>query len=272
MTYKIAQTWIKSATSSDITVTCLDEKENKVDFKSHKLMIFPFLTQSCLLTSDDYEDIDQVILPDVSPHYFNKFLNSTYKKLEDSNEDYFAFFSSKHVVVSPAATADVKMNEDDGGGGEGDIGGGGGGGLVGEDLKSPSRPVKNETSLLEKHDKKMVNDRSLCEREMTENQEPIKIEFMKEETTEEITDEKIPEKSSSPHKTDILENDLFHCTFCTEVFPKTNFQKRNKHMLDVHYSELEAAGRIYKEKRITEGVRRILIKWYKCDYEGCENR
>ena len=114
--------------------------------------------------------------------------------------------------------------------------------------------------------------KTLCERGMIENQEPIKIEFMKEETTEEITDEKIPEKSSAPHKTDILENDLFHCTFCTEVFPKTNFQKRNKHMLDVHYSELEAAGRIYKEKRITEGVRRILIKWYKCDYEGCENR
>ena len=299
--YETAQ--IKSGTCSDITVTCVDEKDNKVDFKCHKLIIFPFLSQSCLLTSDEYEDIEHMILPDVSPNYFKKFLNYTFRKLEYSNEDYFAFFSSKHVVVSQAAN--VKVNDDDGGGGgnqgvagegvglvgedlqnqsklvnkkytslidryddddgghQGD--GGEGGGLVVNDLQNPSRSIKKETSLLEKHKKKIV-EWSLWKKEKIGNKEPIKSELIKEETTEEITEEKNLEKITVPLKTDIVENALFQCTFCTEAFPKTKI--RNKHMIDIHYSELEEAGRIFT----TEGGKKTRIKWYHCDfdYEVCD--
>ena len=240
MIYETAETWIKSGKRSDITVTCLDDKDNIVDFKLHKLIIFPFLTQSCLLTGDDYDDVEHVILPDVSSDYFKKFLNDTSRKLENSNKDFFDFFSPKHVVESPA---------------------GEGGGLLGDDVQNQLRSVK--TTLIEKHENKLVKDMNVREKENVEKKVPIKTEFMKEETTSKITEKKNLEKS-------VLESTLFQCTFCTATFPIKNYKMRNQHMLDVHYSELEQAGRIYTK----EGGKKTHIKWYSCDYvsvsnEGC---
>ena len=157
MMYETAQ--IKSGTCSDITVTCLDDKDNIVDFKLHKLIIFPFLTQSCLLTGDDYDDVEHVILPDVSSDYFKKFLKDTSRKLENSNKDFFDFFSPKHVVESPA---------------------GEGGGLLGDDVQNQLRSVK--TTLIEKHENKLVKDMNVRVKENVEKKVPIKTEFMKEET------------------------------------------------------------------------------------------
>ena len=240
MIYETAETWIKSGKRSDITVTCLDDKDNIVDFKLHKLIIFPFLTQSCLLTGDDYDDVEHVILPDVSSDYFKKFLNDTSRKLENSNKDFFDFFSPKHVVESPA---------------------GEGGGLLGDDVQNQLRSVK--TTLIEKHENKLAKDMNVREKENVEKKVPIKSEFMKEETTSKITEKKNLEKS-------VLESTLFQCTFCTATFPINNYKMRNQHMLDVHYSELEQAGRIYTK----EGCKKTHIKWYSCDYvsvsnEGC---
>ena len=237
MIYETAETWIKSGKRSDITVTCLDDKDNIVDFKLHKLIIFPFLTQSCLLTGDDYDDVEHVILPDVSSDYFKKFLNDTSRKLENSNKDFFDFFSPKHVVESPAGEE---------------------GGLLGDDVQNQLRSVK--TTLIEKHENKLVKDMNVREKENVEKKVPIKTEFMKEETTSKITEKKNLEKS-------VLESTLFQCTFCTATFPINNYKMRNQHMLDVHYSELEQAGRIYTK----EGGKKTHIKWYSCDYgnEGC---
>ena len=263
MVYETAETWIKSGKRSDITVTCLDDKDNIVDFKCHKLIIFPFLTQSCLSMGDDYDDVEHVILPDVSSDYFKKFLNDTSRKLENSNKDFFDFFSPKHVVESPAAKVELKIEcDNDVGGG---YQGGEGGGNLGNDVQNQLRSVK--TTLIEKHENKLVKDRNNREKENVEKKVPIKTEFMKEETTSKITEKKNRENSILPLKTDVLESTLFQCTFCTAAFPITNYKMRNQHMLDVHYSELEQAGRIYTK----EGGKKTHIKWYSCDYgnEGC---
>ena len=110
--YQTAQTWMKSGICTDVTVTCLDEKDKKVDFKCHKLMIFPILTQYCPMTSVECEDIEQVILTDVAPDFFKQFLNYVYG-LENSNQDFSAFFSQNEVAEPLESNIIVKMEHED---------------------------------------------------------------------------------------------------------------------------------------------------------------
>ena len=212
---------------------------------------------------DDYDDVEHVILPDVSSDYFKKFLNDTSRKLENSTKNFFDFFSPNHVVESPAAKVELKIECDNGDGGG--YQGGEGGGLLGDDVQNQLQSVK--TSLIEKHEKKLVKDTNIWEKENFGKKVPIESKLLKEVTTSKITEKKNMEKSILPLKTDVLESTLFQCTFCTATFPINNYKMRNQHMLDVHYSELEQAGRIYTK----EGGKKTHIKWYSCDYgnEGC---
>ena len=64
------------------------------------------------MTNDECEDIEQVILTDVDPDFFKQFLNYVYG-LENSNQDFSAFFSQNEVAEPLESNIIVKMEHED---------------------------------------------------------------------------------------------------------------------------------------------------------------
>ena len=118
--HQLAQTWIKSDICTDVTVTCFsspEDDERKLDFKCHKLMLLPLITQNCPLNCVNYEDIDHIILPDITPQFFNQYLNYVYG-LEQTSLD-FSQFLQPNINVEALLLANgfpsvkVKVEHDD---------------------------------------------------------------------------------------------------------------------------------------------------------------
>ena len=91
--YELAQTWYTSGQCSDVILTCLDDQERRVDFSCHKLMVLPLLSKYCSIKCLDYEDIEQVILTDLTPNLLKQYLNYIYG-FDISNLDVSGIFNS----------------------------------------------------------------------------------------------------------------------------------------------------------------------------------
>ena len=79
------QTWMNSCLSPDVTVICLEDDDmTKVEFRCHKLMIIPLISQYCPINSINNEEIEQVMMPNLTPSFFKQYLNHVYGGLEKS--------------------------------------------------------------------------------------------------------------------------------------------------------------------------------------------
>ena len=115
--YELAQTWYSSGQCSDVILTCLDDQERRVDFSCHKLMVLPLLSKYCSIKCLDYEDIEQVILTDLTPDLLKQYLNYIYG-FDISNLDVSGIFNSSSPSIESNIANVIKVkieeeNEDD---------------------------------------------------------------------------------------------------------------------------------------------------------------
>ena len=81
--YEVAQSWLETGHCCDVTVTCYDQDGVKSQFRCHKVLILPLLTQHC--PHNLIEEAEQVLLPDVTPAEFRHFLSLAYG-LQDASK------------------------------------------------------------------------------------------------------------------------------------------------------------------------------------------
>ena len=116
--FELARVWIKSDLCTDVTVTCLSSQDvdRKVDFKCHKLMLLPLLSHNCPIHCVNFEDVDSIILPDISPEFFTQYLNYVYG-LEQTSLDFSQILHPSVGVESLLAngftSVKVKVEHDD---------------------------------------------------------------------------------------------------------------------------------------------------------------
>jgi len=112
---ELAQSWLMSSTSTDVTVTC-----GTRDFPCHKIIILPFIHNN--ISRESLEDADQIILQEVTPQQFEKCVKFAYGFQEENapQEDKGIFNFNGHsqetetdLPENPITTIKVKIEAED---------------------------------------------------------------------------------------------------------------------------------------------------------------